>query len=165
VWYPINWCTDIILAFASSSLVGVPCFMPVHSQATLFWKTWRVGQKGKISQQVYLVGGRVCPNQLIWSLEHIRFPKFGRGAGVTSGWDNVPTSGLFILWWLPLFWKSHCFLIFYSKLKRFEHILQSWKYPRLCFKLMRMYLLNIPDKNSETIGIEFDISIVQGLTI
>ena len=36
---------------------------------------------GGMSQPAYLVGAKVSPNQLIWSLEHIRCPKFGRGAG------------------------------------------------------------------------------------
>ena len=35
---------------------------------------------GGMSQPAYLVGAKVSPNQLIWSLEHIRCPKFGRGA-------------------------------------------------------------------------------------
>jgi hypothetical protein len=29
-------------------------------------------QKGRMYQPAYLVVGRVCPNHLIWSVEHIR---------------------------------------------------------------------------------------------
>jgi hypothetical protein len=33
-----------------------------------------------MSKPNYLVRVRACPNQLIWSLEYIRCPKFGRGS-------------------------------------------------------------------------------------
>ena len=38
-----------------------------------------------------MVVGRVCPNHLIWSVEHIRCPKFGRGQGSpVLHFENVP---------------------------------------------------------------------------
>ena len=48
-----------------------------------------------MSQPAYLVVGRVCPNQLIWSLEHIRCPKFGRGAGGHQRLGQCPNCGTF----------------------------------------------------------------------
>ena len=48
-------------------------------------------QKGRMYQPAYLVVGRVCPNHLIWSVEHIRCPKFGRGQGSpVLHFENVP---------------------------------------------------------------------------
>jgi hypothetical protein len=49
-----------------------------------------------MSQPAYLVGGRVCPNQFIWSVEHISCPKFVRDWGVSRGWENVPSFELYI---------------------------------------------------------------------
>ncbi len=71
---------------------------------------------GGMSQPAYLVGAKVSPNQLIWSLEHIRCPKFGRGAGGQQRLGQCPNFQTFCFLMASLSYSIGYALV-YSNLK------------------------------------------------
>ena len=84
-------------------------------------------QMGGMSQPAYLVGAKVSPNQLIWSLEHIRCPKFGRGAGGQKRLGQCPN------------FQTFCFLM--ASLTDVRHFWQGFdQVPIFC----PLFIQNVP---------------------
>ena len=59
-----------------------------------------------MSQPVLFGREKACPNQLIWLSEHIRCPKFGRGAGVQQRLGQCPNLGTFYFLMASLTYNS-----------------------------------------------------------
>jgi hypothetical protein len=92
--------------FSHFYLDGFPNLTSIHKGSHQKIKSPKVGtlsqqggggsdQMGRMSQPVLFGSGRVCPHHFFWSLEHIRCPKFGRGAGGQQRLGQCPKFGTF----------------------------------------------------------------------